>query len=68
MVNLLGRRNGPVGREALRAALAIPGAHIHLYGKREARVGRKMGHITVLGPSLAEAEAVALQAADRVDV
>lgn len=68
MVNLLGRRNGPVGREALRAALAIPGAHIHLYGKREARVGRKMGHITVLGPSLAEAEALALQAADRVDV
>ncbi|WP_129630125.1 5-(carboxyamino)imidazole ribonucleotide synthase [Candidatus Oscillochloris fontis] len=68
MVNLLGRRNGSVGRDALRAALTIPGAHIHLYGKREARVGRKMGHITVLGASLAEAEALALQAADLVDV
>ncbi len=68
MVNLLGRRNGPVGREALREALAIPGAHIHLYGKREARVGRKMGHVTVLGASVAEAEAVAVQAANLVDV
>lgn len=28
--------------------LAEPGAHIHLYGKREARPGRKMGHVTRL--------------------
>lgn len=28
--------------------LASPGAHIHLYGKREARPGRKMGHVTRL--------------------
>ncbi|WBQ12670.1 5-(carboxyamino)imidazole ribonucleotide synthase [Hyphomonadaceae bacterium BL14] len=30
--------------------LAVPGAHLHLYGKREARPGRKMGHVTVTGP------------------
>lgn len=29
--------------------LAEPGAHLHLYGKREARPGRKMGHVTRLG-------------------
>ncbi|MCM8558324.1 5-(carboxyamino)imidazole ribonucleotide synthase [Sphingomicrobium sediminis] len=29
--------------------LAEPGAHLHLYGKREARAGRKMGHVTRLG-------------------
>lgn len=29
-----------------------PGAHLHLYGKREARPGRKMGHLTVTGESL----------------
>ncbi|WP_343345223.1 5-(carboxyamino)imidazole ribonucleotide synthase [Sphingomicrobium sp. XHP0239] len=29
--------------------LAEPGAHLHLYGKREARSGRKMGHVTRLG-------------------
>ena len=30
---------------------AIDGACLHLYGKREARPGRKMGHVTVLGAS-----------------
>ncbi len=29
--------------------LAVPGAKLHLYGKEEARRGRKMGHVTVLG-------------------
>ncbi|MBL8275718.1 MAG: 5-(carboxyamino)imidazole ribonucleotide synthase [Pelomonas sp.] len=29
------------------AVLALPGAHLHLYGKHEARRGRKMGHLTV---------------------
>lgn len=68
MVNLLGRRNGPVSHEAIREALAVPGAHIHLYGKREGRVGRKLGHITALGPTLAEAEAVARRAAELVRI
>ena len=68
MVNLLGRRAGTVPPDALAAALAVPGAHIHLYGKREARVGRKMGHVTALGASLAEAEAVARRAAELVDL
>ncbi|CAM3067342.1 5-(carboxyamino)imidazole ribonucleotide synthase [Methylobacterium mesophilicum] len=31
------------------ALLAEPGAHLHLYGKGEARAGRKMGHVTRLG-------------------
>jgi 5-(carboxyamino)imidazole ribonucleotide synthase len=31
-----------------RALAAEPGAHLHLYGKREARPGRKMGHVTRL--------------------
>lgn len=35
--------------------LRIPGAKLHLYGKRDARPGRKMGHVTVLGASPAEA-------------
>jgi 5-(carboxyamino)imidazole ribonucleotide synthase len=30
--------------------LAEPGAHLHLYGKREARPGRKMGHVTLTRP------------------
>lgn len=45
------------------AVLALPGVHLHLYGKASARPGRKMGHLTVTAPSAAEARATALQAA-----
>ena len=38
-------------------ALEVPGASIHLYGKGEARPGRKMGHVTVVAASMEEAEA-----------
>ncbi|RRR78495.1 MAG: 5-(carboxyamino)imidazole ribonucleotide synthase [Candidatus Viridilinea halotolerans] len=68
MVNLLGQRHGPVPPDALHAALAIPGVHIHLYGKREVRPGRKMGHVTALGQTLAEAKDVAQRAAALVEV
>ena len=34
------------GSDAWPAILAEPGACLHLYGKREARPGRKMGHVT----------------------
>ncbi|MFM7242714.1 MAG: 5-(carboxyamino)imidazole ribonucleotide synthase [Planctomycetaceae bacterium] len=37
------------------AALAVPGVWLHLYGKREARPGRKMGHLTALAPTVGEA-------------
>jgi 5-(carboxyamino)imidazole ribonucleotide synthase len=37
------------------AALAVPGVWLHLYGKREARPGRKMGHLTALAPTVEEA-------------
>jgi 5-(carboxyamino)imidazole ribonucleotide synthase len=43
--------------------LALPGAHLHLYGKSEARRGRKMGHLTFTAPDLAGARAQALRAA-----
>ena len=43
--------------------LALPGVHLHLYGKANARLGRKMGHLTVTADSLSAARAVALQAA-----
>lgn len=64
MVNLLGTRNGPARAEGLAQALAIPDAHVHIYGKLSSRIGRKMGHVTALGASVAEAEATARAAAD----
>jgi len=68
MVNILGKRNGVANPQGIQAALAVPSAHLHLYGKRESRVGRKMGHVTVLGDNLDEAEALARRAADLVDL
>ncbi|MBN9437319.1 5-(carboxyamino)imidazole ribonucleotide synthase [Bosea sp. (in: a-proteobacteria)] len=35
-----------------RAILAEPNAHLHLYGKHEARPGRKMGHVTRISPAV----------------
>ena len=43
--------------------LALPGTHLHLYGKREARMGRKMGHLNITAATPQAARAVALQAA-----
>ena len=43
--------------------LALPGVHLHLYGKATARAGRKMGHLTVTAPSAGQALAVARDAA-----
>jgi 5-(carboxyamino)imidazole ribonucleotide synthase len=45
------------------AVLALPGAQLHLYGKREARAGRKMGHLTVLAADAPSARTNALRAA-----
>ncbi|MDR2990923.1 MAG: ATP-grasp domain-containing protein, partial [Burkholderiaceae bacterium] len=43
--------------------LQLPGAHLHLYGKRQARPGRKMGHLTLTAPDARQARAQALAAA-----
>jgi 5-(carboxyamino)imidazole ribonucleotide synthase len=45
------------------AVLALPGTHLHLYGKAQARRGRKMGHLTVTAQTPAQVRDVALQAA-----
>ena len=45
------------------AVLSLPGVHLHLYGKAQARRGRKMGHMTVTASDPATARRIALQAA-----
>jgi 5-(carboxyamino)imidazole ribonucleotide synthase len=58
MLNVLGDAwyDGPTRREPAWAGVAaVAGAKLHLYGKREARRGRKMGHVTCLGATLDEA-------------
>lgn len=48
---------------AWQKVLALTGTHLHLYGKREARVGRKMGHLNITAATPEAAHALALQAA-----
>jgi 5-(carboxyamino)imidazole ribonucleotide synthase len=59
MVNLLGDLWPSEGTPHWDVLLEAPNAHLHLYGKTEARPGRKMGHFNVLGDS---ADAVLAQA------
>ncbi|MEP6970607.1 MAG: ATP-grasp domain-containing protein, partial [Betaproteobacteria bacterium] len=46
------------------ALLALPGAHLHLYGKLRASRGRKMGHLTLTAATVAQVRATARQAAE----
>jgi 5-(carboxyamino)imidazole ribonucleotide synthase len=62
MVNLLGTTTGDA-RPAVAAALAVPGAHLHLYDKAQVRPGRKMGHVTALGQGAEDALGRARRAA-----
>jgi 5-(carboxyamino)imidazole ribonucleotide synthase len=51
MLNLLGEANasGPVRYEGLVDCLAMEGVKVHIYGKKETKAYRKMGHMTILG-------------------
>jgi 5-(carboxyamino)imidazole ribonucleotide synthase len=66
MINLLGDlwfdERGEERTPPWNDVLALPGAHLHLYGKAGARRGRKMGHLTITGADAASARAVALRA------
>lgn len=67
MLNLLGDlwwgADGSERTPNWAAVLALPGAHLHLYGKLEARVGRKMGHLNITASSTQGVQATAAQAA-----
>ena len=70
MLNLLGDlwpEVTPTGKgpttPAWAQVLALPGTHLHLYGKLSARPGRKMGHLNITGATPKAVRATALQAA-----
>ena len=71
MLNLLGDlwfagAGAAAATPAWDRVLSLPGVHLHLYGKAEARRGRKMGHLTVTAADAATARDTALQAASRL--
>lgn len=70
MANLVGAEghSGKVVYEGYQDLLHMPGVNIHIYGKRETRPFRKMGHVTAIAPTLAEARMLAEKAKDGIRV
>ncbi len=63
MMNLLGAEDfsGIYRLQGLEEVSAMEGVYVHLYGKTESKPMRKMGHITVIAPTLTEAKNKAMQ-------
>ncbi|KAH9880971.1 hypothetical protein J1614_001464 [Plenodomus biglobosus] len=67
MLNILGGSTPDSHVQVANRALESPNASVHLYGKGDARPGRKMGHITLTAPTLAAAEREIQPIVDFVD-
>ena len=63
MLNLLGDLWVNGATPCWDQVLALPGLHLHLYGKLQAKPGRKMGHLTVTAATAKQANNTALAAA-----
>lgn len=72
MLNILGDvwfdSDGGMREPDWGGVLAVKGAKLHLYGKEEARRGRKMGHVNCLGANLNEARQAAAQVAEMLGI
>ncbi len=70
MVNIVGDEGheGPVRYEGVEEILALEGVNLHLYGKKITRPYRKMGHVTVVSASLADALEKAKQVKETIGV
>ena len=61
MLNLLGDHLMNASPQAWQKVFAHPEIHIHMYGKSEIRLGRKLGHLTVMGNDVVAAERLGRQ-------
>ena len=70
MVNLVGAEGhtGPVHYKNIDQILEIDGVIPHIYGKKETRPFRKMGHVTVIHPELTIARKIAKKVKDIISV
>ena len=70
MVNLVGEENfsGPVIYENIEKIMAIDGVTPHIYGKKETRPFRKMGHVTIVNENMAEARRIAEEVKNSIRV
>ena len=70
MVNLVGDENytGEVIYEGIEHIMALPGVTPHIYGKRETRPFRKMGHVNIINSDLSKARALAETVKSKIKV
>ena len=70
MVNLVGKEGytGPVHYKNIEHILAIEGVKPHIYGKKETRPFRKMGHITIINKNLDVARKIAEEVKETIEV
>ena len=70
MVNLVGKEghSGPVVYKNIDEVLAIEGVIPHIYGKKETRPFRKMGHVTIINPKIETARKIAAQVKETLSV
>jgi 5-(carboxyamino)imidazole ribonucleotide synthase len=70
MVNLVGAPDfeGPVHYKNIDQILAIEGVCPHIYGKKETRPFRKMGHVTIVNKNLETARQIAAQVKETIEV
>lgn len=70
MVNLVGEEgfSGQVVYENIEKIMAIDGVTPHIYGKRETRPFRKMGHVTIVNADMTEARKVAQEVKETIRV
>ena len=70
MVNLVGSEGyeGQVHYQGLEKILELPGVTPHIYGKRITRPFRKMGHVTIVDPSIDKARERAREVKENIQV
>lgn len=68
MINILGERNGDALLSGEKEFLKKENVYLHIYGKNQTRIGRKMGHITVLNDNLDDAISIAAECREIIDI
>lgn len=68
MINLLGTHQRPAETDHISEALEMEDGHLHIYGKIDSKVGRKMAHYTLLGDNLVETYKKALHVTRKIEI
>ena len=68
MINLLGTHKRPAETDHLSEALETENGHLHVYGKIDSKVGRKMAHYTLLGENLEKTYKKAMHVTRNIEI